>query len=110
MVIPLMNCWQIASVAHSHLLKAQTLAASVPPEVQPLFLPAVSYLFNIHCLGLAVCSNWMTYFQVPVSLYLNELEKKNFDILHKDLRRGVAGVSHLWLNYQLAKKAYSKTF
>lgn len=67
--------FQIASRAHQHLLKARSLAYSVPKEGRSVLLPAV-----------------------PVFMYLDRLQKVNYDVFDPGLQnRSWKLLPSLWL-------------
>jgi len=65
--------WEVASQAKLHLDEARRLAPEVPAAARPLFLPAV-----------------------PASLYLDALERHNFNPFDRALLADDRGVSGLW--------------
>ncbi|EFJ10729.1 hypothetical protein SELMODRAFT_127608 [Selaginella moellendorffii] len=70
--------FEVASVAHAHLEKARALAKDVPREASPVMLPAVA-----------------------TDEFLATLMRSGFDPFDPRLRRGVCGVSPLWMLLKL---------
>lgn len=68
--------FEVASVANAHLEKARSMRASVPKAALPLFLPAV-----------------------PAAEYLGALQRKHFDVFHRQLQQG--GISPLGLQVRV---------
>ena len=70
--------YDMASVANAHLLKARSLAGTVPAEARSVLLPAV-----------------------PAQVFLDTLRKVHFDVFDPRLARGVLGISPLWHQLKL---------
>lgn len=79
--------FDIASVANNHLQKARNLAKTVPAEAFPVFLPAV-----------------------PVQIFLDALQKSQFNVFDPRLGRGVLGVSPLWFQLKLKWHAWRGSY
>lgn len=68
--------YEIAVRAHQHLTKVRSLAENIPKEVRGALLPAV-----------------------PIFMYLDNLQKVNYDVFHPDLsRRSWKLLPNLWLS------------
>ncbi|KAK9148006.1 hypothetical protein Scep_006763 [Stephania cephalantha] len=74
--------FEIASVANDHLQKARELAKTVPAESLSVLLPAV-----------------------PAQVFLDSLERVQFDVFDPRLARGILGISPFW--FQLKLKWYA---
>ncbi|KAJ6308282.1 hypothetical protein OIU76_017959 [Salix suchowensis] len=70
--------YDMASVANVHLLKARSLAGTVPAEARSVLLPAV-----------------------PAQVFLDTLRQVHFDVFDPRLARGVMGISPLWHQLKL---------
>lgn len=71
------NCtYEIAVRAHQHLTKAKSLVEKVPKDIRGVMLPAV-----------------------PLSYYLNSLEKANYNVFHPSLKiRSWNLLPNLWIS------------
>ncbi|VEN64804.1 unnamed protein product, partial [Callosobruchus maculatus] len=68
--------FEVASTSHQHLEKARSLIESVPKEARKILLPAI-----------------------PVRIYLDRLQKVNYDIFHPSLKhRSWKLLPQLWLS------------
>lgn len=79
--------FEVASVANAHLKKARELYSSVPAEALPVLLPAVS-----------------------AQVFLDSLQRAQFNVFDSRLSRGVMGVSPLWFQVKLNWHAWRKSF
>ncbi|KAK9103210.1 hypothetical protein Sjap_020464 [Stephania japonica] len=70
--------FEIASVANVHLQKARELAKTVPAESLSVLLPAV-----------------------PAQIFLDSLERVQFDVFDPRLARGILGISPFWFQLKL---------
>lgn len=69
--------FEVASRAHQHLIKARSLQEQIPKEARNVLLPAV-----------------------PVSNYLDRLQRINYDIFHPSLKQnGWLWVPKLWIKH-----------
>lgn len=69
--------FEVATRAHQHLMKARSLQEQVPKEARDVLLPAV-----------------------PISNYLDKLQKVDYDIFHPSLKqRGWLWLPMLWIKH-----------